>query len=485
MLKAEGKRQLNNYTPKRKTTNLIVYAKPGMRLLFAYAVILFTGCSPKVAPVDLPFDTLQAFSLSGETNAADQWWLAFEDQKLNSLIDSALKDNLSLTTIWYQFQEAKALVDISSSAKVPEVFLEVQSGINFPEPDFVGGENTQLSLGANYEVDLWGRIRYSVHAEEYRYKASFYDYKTAAISLSGEITLAWFRLKAIKNQLQLIDEQLETNEQVLALIRARFASGQVRGVDILRQEQLIENTKEQKIALELQLEILKNQLSVLLGQPPQHTFDISPELPALPPLPATGIPLQLVNRRPDIQSAYYQLQASDREVAAAISSKYPRLTLDLTAAIRSNTLTGLFESQALSISGSLLAPIFYGGRLSAEVDRSEAIRQQQLNEYGQAVLIAFQEIENALVRETKLLEQIEVIEKQVTLAEQTFGQLRIEYLNGSIPYLDVLITLNQQQELRRGLINTRLELLETRVSLYRALAGGFITNRESEMNEDL
>lgn len=476
---------MNNYIRKRNTTNLIVYAKPALCLLCAYTVILFTGCSPKVAPVDLPFDTLQTFSLPGEAEAPDQWWLTFEDQKLNSLIDTALADNLSLSTVWYQFQEARALVAISSSAKVPEVSLELQSGISFPEPDFVGGENTQLSLGANYEVDLWGRIRYSIHAEEYRYKASFHDYKTAAISLSGEIVLTWFRLKAIRNQLRLLDEQMETNEQVLALIRARFASGQVRGVDILRQEQLIENTKEQKIALELQLEILKNQLSILLGQPPGQTFDISPELPALPPLPKTGIPLQLVNRRPDIQSAYYQLQASDREMAAAISSKYPRLTLDLTAAIRSNTLSGLFESQALSVSGGLLAPIFYGGRLNAEVDRAEAIRQQQLNEYGQAVLVAFQEIENALIRETKLLEQIEVIEEQVNLAEQTFGQLRIEYLNGSIPYLDVLITLNQQQELRRALINARLELLETRVTLYRALAGGFITNRESQINEDL
>jgi outer membrane protein TolC len=292
------------------------------------------------------------------------------------------------------------------------------------------------------------------------------------------MALTWFRIKATKNLLQLIDEQVETNEQVLALIRARFASGQVRGVDILRQQQLIENNREQRIALELQLEILYNQLSLLLGQPPGEIFDATAQLPELPPLPQTGIPLQLVNRRPDVQSAFYRLQASDRGVAAAISNKYPRLNFSLNAAVRSNSLTGLLESQAISISSSILAPLFYGGRLSAELDRTKAVRQQLINDYGQSVLIAFQEIENALVQETKLLEGIEVIEEQVNLAERTFGQLRIEYLNGSIPYLDVLVTLNQQQQLRRDLINARMDLLETRISLYRALAGGFETGIE-------
>ena len=444
-----------------------------------------SGCSRKVADISLPYDTLQTFSRTGKTEAPDRWWLAFEDPELHMLIDSALKSNLPLEAVWFQLQEVRALVDIASSARVPDVFLQLQSGFNIPEPDFVGGENTQLSLRANYEADLWGRIRYSVHAEEFRFKASYFDYKTAAVSLSGEIALTWYRLKATKIQLQLINEQTETNEQVLALIRNRFASGQVRGVDILRQQQLIENTRQQQTGLELQLELLENQLSVLLGRPPGEFYEIAAELPELPPLPLTGIPLQLVNRRPDVQSSFYMLQAADREVAAAISNKYPRLNLSMNAAMRSNTLEGLFESQALSIAGSLLAPVFYGGRLNAEVDRAEAVRQQLLNDYVQTVLIAFQEIENALIREEKQLRLIELIQEQVELNEKTFGQLRAEYLSGSIPYLDVLLTLNQQQQLRRELIEAKLELLEIRIALYRALAGGFETEREFPAEDEL
>jgi NodT family efflux transporter outer membrane factor (OMF) lipoprotein len=447
--------------------------------LFFCCIVSLWGCSPKVAKVDLPYNTLQAFSLSGEEEAPARWWLAFEDPHLNALIDSALQSNLPLKVVWHQMEEAGALLDVTASVRWPQLSLGIQSGFSVPEPDFVGGENTQVSLRAGYEVDLWGRIRYSVHADQYRFRASYYDHKTAAISLSAEIALTYFRLKATSEQLRLTAEQLETNEQVLALIRARFASGQVRGVDILRQQQLIENTKEQKIGLEMQLGVLKNQMAILLCTPPGEDFrnsiNVFDSLPELPPLPQTGIPLQLVNRRPDVLSAFYQLQASDRELAAAISNKYPRLNFSITSAYRSNTLEGLLESQAGSLTGSLLAPLFYGRRLKAEVDRAEAVRQQLTNTYGQTVLNAFQEIENNLIQEVKLKEQIEVMEAQLELAGKTFGQLRIEYLSGSLPYLDVLSTLTQQQQLRRGLTDARMTLLEVRIGLYRALAGGFET----------
>lgn len=470
-----------------KSFILSCYIDKPLKLMRLYSIVLgfctiiiFSGCTPKVADIDVPYEAPRQFSLSGDAVIPAQWWRTFGDEKLDHLIDTALQSNLTLKTVWHQLEEARAVVDRASSTLLPQVDLELQSGISRPEPDFVGGENTQLSLGASYEVDLWGRIRYAVHAEKYRLESSYNDYKTAAISLSGEIALTWFRLKAARYQHQLVENQISTNEQVLSLIRARFASGQVKGVDILRQRQLIESTRTQKINLETQIEILKNQLSVLIGRPPGEPFeDIVTQLPELPPLPQTGIPLQLINRRPDVQSAFYRLQAADREVAVAISNKYPRLSLSLSGAIRSNTFSDLLQSQAVSLSASLLAPLFYGGRLSAEVDRTESVKQQRINEYGQIVLNAFQEVENSLIQETKQLERIDLIEEQINLAVQTYGQLRIEYLNGSIEYLDVLVSLNQEQQLRRDLINAELNLLEIRVGLYRALAGGFETAREN------
>jgi outer membrane protein, multidrug efflux system len=452
--------------------------------MFCCCISFWWGCTPKIATIQLPYDSLQAFTLSGEEETLSMWWLAFEDSRLNNLMDSALQRNLPLKTVWYQMEGAGAIADITASAQWPQLSIQLQSGVSVPEPDFVGGENTQISMRANYELDLWGRIRYSKHADQYRFKASYYDYKTAAISISAEIALTYFRLRATGQQLRQTREQIQTNEQVLALIRARFAGGQVRGVDILRQQQLIENTKEQRISLELQLDVLKNQLAILFGTPPGNDFRNSinffDSLPELPPLPKTGIPLQLVNRRPDVLSAFYQLQASDRELAAAISNKYPRISFSIATAVRSNSLEGLLESQAGSLSATLLAPLFYGRRLNAEVDRAEAVRRQLTESYGQVVLIAFQEVEDALVQEIKLLEQINAIEAQLELAGKTLQQLRFEYLSGSLPYLDVLATLTQQQQLRTALTEARLALFEVRVGLYRALAGGFATSEHGK-----
>ena len=452
-------------------------------LVLAMSLGLLLGCQRKMAITDLPYQSPESFSLTGDTITTDRWWLAFDDASLEQALDSALANNLPLQNTWYQMQEARALIGVIKSGKYPDVDLSLRSGYSVPVPDFVGGENTRLTLGSSYEVDLWGRIQAGVDAQEFRFNASINDYKTAAVSLSAEITQTWFRLKAALSQKALIQEQIETNEKVLSLIRVRFASGQVRGVDILRQRQLIEGSRAQLVDLEAQIEVLKNQLSVLMGKPPGSTeLDLAPTLPTLPALPQTGIPFEVVNRRPDVQAAFNRLQAADKEVAAAVSSKYPRLNFSLNGAIRSNTIQDLLQSQAAELTGGLLLPLFYGGRLNAQIDQVEAVRNQQLTQYGQTVLTAFQEIENALVQEDKQKERLAVIEEQLDLASRAYQQLRIEYLNGTSEYLDVLTALIQEQQLERDLILAKLDLLTFRVNLYRAMAGGFKTPLEETEN---
>lgn len=243
-----------------------------------------------------------------------------------------------------------------------------------------------------------GRIRSSIDAEEFRAEATFTDFQTAALTLSAEISRIWYQLADAQNQVELIDEQLETNRIVLELIENRLPTGQVEGVDLIRQEQLIEATREQKINAESRAQVLRNQLAVLQGNTPQQGADSSPQtLPELSPIPETGVPTDLVQRRPDVKQAFFSLQAADRDLASAISNQYPRLTISANATTSAERAAGLFENWILSFAGNLLAPIFYGGELRAEIDRSEAIKQQRIYEYGQAVLTAFREVEDALV----------------------------------------------------------------------------------------
>jgi len=220
---------------------------------------------------------------------------------------------------------------------------------------------------------------------------------------------------------------------------------------------------------------------VLLGRPPQAGIDAPPDsLPALPPLPETGVPTDLVRRRPDVRSALNALKAADRDLAAAISDQYPRLTLSASGSTVAEGAADLFQTWAYSFAGNLLAPIFRGGELRAEVDRTEAVRQQRLYEYGRTILTAFREVEDALVRERQQRTQIRQLERQVELARQAYRQLRVQYLNGTGDYLDVLTALDEVQQLRRDLLSAELALVLNRIALYRALAGSFETDRERE-----
>lgn len=444
-------------------------------------LVFLYSCATKTVQSDLPYKTPEAFSNRGTMEMPEEWWLSFQDPQLNKVVNHALDSNLNLITALKRYEAAQAVVDRESSSLFPEISGFVQSAFSRPEPDFVGGENVQFGLRASYEVDVWGRIRALVDAEEYRAEAAFLDMKAAAISLSAEITTVWYRLEATAEQLQILQQQVETNQKILKLIRARFGSGQIRAVDILRQQQLVESTRQQQSVVETQLGLLKNQLAILLGEAPQNLQQ--PELdslPDLPPLPQTGIPAELITRRPDVQASFSLLKAADRELAAAISNQYPRLTLNTNLSFRSNNFENLFDNYAYSLAGNLLAPIFYGGQLSAEVDRTEVVKDQRFYEYGQTVLVAFREVEDALVRENKQQEIIEALAQQVNLADKVSRQLRVEYFNGLSDYLAVLTSLNQEQQLRRDLITARLNLLEFRISLYRALAGGFELNIETE-----
>ncbi|HEA29044.1 MAG TPA: efflux transporter outer membrane subunit [Leeuwenhoekiella sp.] len=431
--------------------------------------------------VHAPIATPENFSLTGNEALPQKWWAAFDDPKLNTLIDSALSANLNLAATWEQFKVATAIRRRQKSFLWPDIEAGSQNAFSRPEPDFAGGENVQLGLSAAYEIDLWGRIHSAAQAADFRMQATYYDYQAAAISLSANIASIYFQLITATRQLEVANNQIATNENSLRLIGARFVGGQIRAVDILRQRQLLEDTRNQKLIYEADVALLNNQLAVLVGQPPQNMPAVSVDsLPKLPALPQTGLPLELVRRRPDVVQAYNLVLAADRDMAEAVRNKYPRISLSLSAQARSNNYADLFKEWAYTLAGNLVAPLLYGGRLRAEVDRTEALKNQQLYVYGQTVLTAFREVEDALINEQIQKERLIILARQLDLAESTNGQLRLEFLNGLSDYLDVLLALDQEQQLRRDFIDAQQEQLEIRINMYRALAGSFEANGTKE-----
>ncbi len=458
-----------------------------LAILGAVTTIVLTSCSTSPKSLEIPAQTMPAFSASGAAVTPDKWWTVFEIPALNEAIETALRDNFSLESASQRIRAANAVVSRESGNRQPEIdaiaVLEYEDG-----DDRNGASELQLGLQAGYEIDLWGRIRSGIESEKFRAQATLSDYHAAALVLAAEITATWFELTESQLQLLLLAEQFDTNTKVLKLLEARFANGRIRGADVLRQRQLLEATHEQSVVVQSEMAVLRNKLDILEGQAPQPNYRLNlSDLPALPPLPATGLPSELTLRRPDVQRAMFLVKAADRDMAVAVNDRYPRLNLGASLISVTDSSEQIFGDWIGRLAAELLAPVVDGRRRKSEVNRTRAVGRQRLAEYGQTVLEAFREVEDALVRERKQHERIRSLEEQVELAGRIYKQLGMQYLNGVVDYIEVLSALDSEQQLRRDLLSAQQSLLSFRIALYRALAGGFTlkSNRKNrqEPNE--
>lgn len=438
------------------------------------------GCMTHDVVGRLRLERAPPFSASGEVDVPDRWWTAFDDSALSGQIDRSLGGSYTLAAAWERLRAARALTWREASDLWPDI-----DGIAEAEGTLrTEGENdSRFALGfdASYELDLWGRIGSRVEAERLRTAATRADYHATALTLSAEVARTWFSLVEAHAQLELVNEQTKTNRQVLDLIETRFGLGQVGSADVLRQRQLVEARREQAVVVQQRIEVLEHLLAVLQGRPPQEaSYETRTDLPTLPPLPETGLPAELLRRRPDVRRDFLALQAADRDLASAISAQYPRINLTGSVTTAAESPENLFREWLASIAGQLIAPVFDAGQRRAEVCRTAAVVRQRFDQYGQTVLIAYREVEDALARERYQLERIKSLNTQLELARQTSQQLREEYLNGVTDYISVLAAIVEEQRLQREALSAKLELVLSRVALYLALAGDIESPPQSQ-----
>ncbi len=449
-----------------------------MVLLAAFGV----SCSaPRYdSPVALP----ASFSRAGEVPPQARWWRDLGDPALSSLIETALSHNFDLLAAWDRFAQARAIarregaplvpaVDLDASTTRTEITESAQQGSG------AGGRNdVRLGLVASYEVDLWGRIRSTRDAARLDSQATELELYTAAITLSAEIAKAWYELVEQRSLLDIADQQLRTNQQALELITLRFRRGLVPASDVLRQRQLVEATRGDRLVTEARAQVLQHQLATLVGQPPS-----SVELPEvrrlgpLPPLPETGLPAEVIDRRPDVRQAYATLLAADRRLAAAKADRYPRLTITGSATLAAEDLRDLFDNWIATMTASLVTPLIDGGRRAAEVDRVRALVSERIHQYGQSILVSLREVEDALVQEEQQRRRNLNLDAQIETAEAVLERVGDQYIHGSIEYLDVLQALVSQQDLQRARATAQRELIGFRIDLHRAIGGAFDLER--------
>jgi len=445
------------------------------RLAPVLLVALLAGCAPKTGPLpESPEVTLPAtFSGGGQQALSDQWWHDLPDPALRALIEQALAGNFDLQAARERLLQARAVARQAASQLSPTLDAEVlgsETRTRRNDSDS-STSNILLGLAAGYEVDLWGRLQAQEDASVYDAQSVGEDLQTAALSLAAQLAVTWYQLAESYSQLELLKKQQEVNTLALELIRLRFNAGQVGIADVLQQQQLIES-KSGEMAQERALAArLEHQLAILAGVAPgQLPMPARPELIELPPLPDTGVPLDLLGNRPDIRSAFLEVRAADRRLAAAIADRYPRLAISADLST-SGTASQLFDNWLAGIAANLLAPLVDGGDRKAEVDRTEAVTRERLLSYNQAILDAIGEVEDSLVAESEQKKLIASLQVQLELATETIATIRDRYKLGAVDYQRVLGALLSQQSLQRNVLTARQQLISNRISLYRALGG--------------
>jgi outer membrane protein, multidrug efflux system len=429
-----------------------------------------------------------SFSRTGEAELPDRWWTAFEDPALNELVADALEGNPGLKIAWDRLAQAEATARKTGAALSPT--LDGTAGASGSERHLDGNrsETTNLSLGlaAGWEFDLFGRLGANRDAAVYEAAARAEDVRATAVTLSAEVASAWFQLVEQAGQIRLIEDQIRTNEQVLEIVTLRFRRGSTSAIDVLQQRQLVEARRGDLVTANAGAETTAVRLAVLLGRTPTSALpDPAEELVTVPPLPATGLPAELVGRRPDVKSAWDTVLASDERVAVAVADRYPRVSLSASLETDGDRLDDLFSNWFGALAANLVTPIIDGGLREAELERTRAVASAALNDYGRIVLSALGEVEEALVREQRQKELIASLEMQLDLARQSLRQIGESYGSGTVDYLRVLESLSTTQGLERSLLSARRGLLDYRIELCRALAGGFELTRPTSATEGM
>ena len=459
------------------------------RLLLGGCLLVLSACSSQTLPPDLPqlvLDLPAGFRASGATPAPVQWWMSFQDPQLAVLVEQALHDNPDLQATYWRLQQADAAAAqarggfwprLTGSLENTEQRRASRSGF-----DFSGAENEgnswSGSLAANYEVDLWGRVRSGSRAAEAGRLAQVENLQTAALTLSAEVAGTWMQLQEQWGQARLLEQQLEINRKTLRALELRFGSGVSAAADVLQQRQLVQQSEQELQQSRFNLQILRVQLAALLGIPEQQLPVAAGDYGHLPPLPAmpeTGIPAELLLRRPDVKRAQRELLQGHYLANQAWAERLPALSLRLFYSGGGASLADIAEDWLMNLTASLDGVIFDGGALAAAQRQQEAVEQERWVGFRNTVMQALSEVEQALINEEAIATRISYLSERAELAGQITVRQRRAYGLGAVDFLNVLSATNNQQSLERQLLTARRELLENRVTLYRALSGGLDT----------
>ena len=452
-------------------------------------LLLSAGCAVgpnyKRPSVDVPGmyrgTTPQDAAQPAPESLGDQkWWEVFQDRQLQDLIHTALQHNYDVRIAATRILEAQAQLGITRADQLPTISGGA-SAVNernprtkfFPEYETSAN---QVDVSLAWELDFWGKYRRATESARASLLATQWAREAIVNTLVSDVATAYFQLRSLDLQLEISRQTLASRQDSLQLTQTLANGGATAMLDVRQAEQLVFTAAETIPDLERQIEQQENFLSTLLGNNPGPiargmTLTEQPHVPEIP----AGLPSSLLERRPDIREAEAQLMAANAQIGVAKAAYFPQINLTASAGYQSSALTSLFTGPAglWSFGGSLVQPIFTGGRIRSNVRFTEAGQQEALLTYRQTIQQAFRGVSDSLV-EYRKDRQFREYQQQLALSAQDAAQLsEMRYRGGAASYLEVLTNETNYFDAQLGLAQAQLNELAGLVRIYRNLGGGW------------
>ena len=426
----------------------------------------------------------------GETGSATDlqsraWWQSFGDPTLDSLVRRATEGSLSLQQAQARILQARATLGSAKADRWPSVTATASASRsdtsdNAASPALATSATTlyQAGFDASWEVDLFGGKRKATVAAQARYEGSMEDLHAAYLTLLGDVATNYITLRGNQALLDITRLNAEAQRQTVTLTEERYRLGLTSGLDVAQAKAQLASTTAEIPSLEASIRQSIHRISILLGLEPTALLK---ELSAAKALPsaqgslATGLPSELLARRPDLRSAERNLKAAMADVGVAKAELYPKFDLTFGLGLESTQTSNFtsISSRYWSIIPGLSLPIFNRGNLKANVAKKEAVYQEALSSFRASYHTALEDVENALTNYYAEQARHHDLEESRNQSQQALALAQERYKRGLTSFLDVLTAQSSLQASQRSLSQSEAKVLNQLVALHKALGGGW------------
>jgi multidrug efflux system outer membrane protein len=418
------------------------------------------------------------------------WWEIFGDAELNRLEANGAAANQELKAAVAAFEQARAFLDVARSGLFPHIAFtptvtRERDSANRPINGLSNGKpitfnNFTVPLDLSYELDVWGRVRRGVEAARATVQADAADVETTRLAIQAEIATDYFTLHALDAELALLRSSVEVFQKSLELTRNRRAGGIATDLDVSQAETVLKTTEAQLPVTLLQRAQTQNALAVLTGRPASSFTQAEKILALEPPLIPSGLPSELLERRPDISAAERRMAAANANIGVAKAAFFPAIRLTGLGGFESVDAGTLFNapSRFWSIGPSLTLPLFEGGLNRANLRAAEAAYDQVIANYRQNVLSAFADVENNLAAQNLLASEADAQAAALQSAQKTLEIAMNRYRSGLVTYLEVATAQNAALDIERISVRLRGDRLVATVALIKSLGGGWNATKD-------